>query len=279
MQNHQTLGRVLIIAGSDSGGGAGIQGDIKTVTCLGGYAATAITALTAQNTTGVYGILDVPEDFIRQQISLVLDDIGADAFKTGMLHKASVIEAVAEAIAPYPHIPLVLDPVMFAKGGHALLEPEALSTLQAVLIPMAAVITPNIPEAEHLSGMRIGSIKEMQRAAERILASGCKAVLIKGGHMDGKVLTDVLVSEAGLEMFSQSRLQTHHTHGTGCTLASALACGLAQGLELSDAVRRARNYVREAIIQAPGFGQGHGPLAHGHTLDVPKIKAMVYGAD
>jgi hydroxymethylpyrimidine/phosphomethylpyrimidine kinase len=260
-------GRVLIIAGSDSGGGAGIQGDIKTVTCLGGYAATAITALTAQNTLGVFGIHDVPDDFIAQQILLVLDDIGADALKTGMLHKASVIEAVAEAIAPTPHIPLVLDPVMFAKGGHALLQPEAIATLKARLIPMAAVITPNIPEAEHLTGMAITSVDDMKRAAELILRSGCKAALIKGGHMDGEVITDMLVSDAGMEMFTQTRLETRHTHGTGCTLASAIACGLAQGLGLREAVIRGRRYVREAIIRAPGLGKGHGPLGHGHTLD------------
>jgi len=259
-------GIVLIIAGSDSGGGAGIQGDIKTVTCLGGYAATAITALTAQNTQGVFGIHEVPDDFIRKQISLVMEDIGADAFKTGMLHKASVIEAVAEAIAPYPATALVLDPVMFAKGGHALLQADATDKLKALLIPMAAVITPNIPEAEHLTGMTISSVDDMHRAAELILRHGCKAALIKGGHMDSAVITDMLVSEAGVEIFTQMRIVTKHTHGTGCSLASAIATGLAQGLGLHDAVVRARAYVREAILAAPGFGQGHGPLGHGHTL-------------
>ncbi len=260
------MSRVLIIAGSDSGGGAGIQADIKTVTCLGGYAATAITALTAQNTQGVFGIHDVPEDFIRQQISLVLSDIGADAIKTGMLHKASVIEAVAEALAPYPVIPLVLDPVMFAKGGHALLQADALDTLKAVLIPRAAVITPNIPEAEFLTGLSIRSADDMRKAAERILQGGCKAALIKGGHMEGEVLTDMLVSADGVEVFTQMRINTLHTHGTGCTLASAIATGLAQGGSLRDAVMRARDYVREAILHAPGLGHGHGPLGHGHTL-------------
>ena len=261
-----TKGRVLIIAGSDSGGGAGIQGDIKTVTCLGGYAATAITALTAQNTQGVFGIHEVPDDFIRQQISLVMEDIGADAFKTGMLHKASVIAAVAEAIAPTAHIPLVLDPVMFAKGGHALLQPEATDTLKALLIPMAAVITPNIPEAEHLTGMTIASVDDMRRAAELILRHGCKAALIKGGHMESEVITDMLVSEAGIELFTQMHINTTHTHGTGCSLASAIATGLAQGMVLREAVVRARAYVREAILAAPGLGHGHGPLGHGHTL-------------
>lgn len=260
------MNRVLIIAGSDSGGGAGIQADIKTVTCLGGYAASAVTALTAQNTQGVFGILDVPEDFIRQQISLVMEDIGADALKTGMLHKASVIEAVAEALAPYPHVPLVLDPVMFAKGGHALLEESALGTLKRVLIPIATVITPNIPEAEHLTGLSIRNVDDMRRAADAILKSGCKAALIKGGHMEGEQLTDMLVSEDGVEVFTSSRIHTVHTHGTGCTLASAIAAGLAQKRPLREAVARARDYVREAILQAPGLGHGHGPLGHGHTL-------------
>lgn len=271
MRDYQNTGRVLIIAGSDSGGGAGIQGDIKTVTCLGGYAASAVTALTAQNTLGVFGIHEVPEDFIRQQISLVVDDIGADAFKTGMLHKASVIEAVAEAVGPYPAIPLVLDPVMFAKGGQALLQVEAIDTLKAVLIPMARVITPNIPEAEFLTGVSISSVDDMRRAADVILKSGCRAALIKGGHMEGEVITDILVSEDGVQLFTQARIATAHTHGTGCALASAIATGLAQGMGLAEAVARARAYVREAIMHAPGFGRGHGPLGHGHTLDRTKL--------
>lgn len=259
-------GRVLIIAGSDSGGGAGIQGDIKTVTCLGGYAATAITALTAQNTQGVFGIHEVPDDFIRQQITLVLDDIGADALKTGMLHKASVIDTVANTLAGYT-IPLVLDPVMFAKGGAALLQPEAIATLKSRLIPMAAIITPNIPEAEHLSGIPIGGIDDMRRAADKILKLGCKAVLMKGGHLDGDTVTDILVSTDGSEIFTQPRFSTPHTHGTGCTLASAIATGIAQAMPLSAAVRRARDYVRKAIESAPGLGKGHGPL--GHNLVIP----------
>ena len=262
-------GRVLIIAGSDSGGGAGIQGDIKTVTCLGGYAATAITALTAQNTQGVFGIHEVPDDFIRQQITLVLDDIGADAFKTGMLHKISVIETVADTIAAYllplpegEGIPFVLDPVMFAKGGAALLQADALDALKEKLIPLATLITPNLPEAEYLAGMAIHSQQDMQKAAERILRLGCKAVLLKGGHLESDQVTDVLVSDGGVEIFSHPRLQSRHTHGTGCTLASAIATGLAQGMTLTAAVIRGRDYVRKAIENAPGLGKGHGPLGH-----------------
>lgn len=258
-------GRVLVIAGSDSGGGAGIQGDIKTVTCLKGYAANAITALTAQNTQGVFGILDVPDDFIRSQITLVLEDIGADAFKTGMLHKASVIETVADTISPYCNrIPLVLDPVMFAKGGAPLLQPDAIGTLKTRLIPLASVLTPNVPEAEHLSGIAIRNTGDMRKAAEHILALGCKSVLLKGGHMDGDTVTDLLATADGFREFRQKRLATAHTHGTGCTLASAIATGLAQGMTLEDTVSRARSYVRHAIEAAPGFGKGHGPLKHNY---------------
>lgn len=259
-------GRVLIIAGSDSGGGAGIQGDIKTVTCLGGYATSAITALTAQNTLGVYGIQDVPTAFIKQQITLVMDDIGADAFKTGMLHKASVIKAVAAAIKPYPTIPFVLDPVMFAKGGAALLEESALETLKEKLVPLATIITPNIPEAEFLSGVSIQSTDDMVIAAKAILALGCKAVLLKGGHLEGEMLTDILVHNDMYDVFTDARIHTTHTHGTGCTLASAIATGLAQKMTLKESVKRARAYVRKAIEMAPGLGKGHGPLGHNHTV-------------
>ena len=262
-----TPARVLIIAGSDSGGGAGIQGDIKTVTCLGGYAATAITALTAQNTRGVFGIHDVPETFISQQISLVCEDIGVDAFKTGMLHTAGVIRTVADAISSYTStVPLVLDPVMFAKGGAALLKPEATAILREALIPLAAIVTPNVPEAEHLAGMAIHSVDDMKRAAEKILALGCKAVLLKGGHMDSHIVSDLLLDANGVQVFTQARINTHNTHGTGCTLASAIATGLAQKLPLADAVARARAYVLKAIETAPKIGHGHGPLNHSHTV-------------
>ncbi len=259
------LGRVLIIAGSDSGGGAGIQGDIKTVTCLKGYAATAITALTAQNTQGVFGISEVPDDFIKQQITLVLDDIGADAIKTGMLHKASVIEVVADSIPS--DIPLVVDPVMFAKGGSPLLQPDAVDALKTQLLPLAALVTPNIPEAEHLAGMTIHTVEEMRCAAEKIMALGCQAVLIKGGHLSGDSVTDLLLDGDGSESFVHRRLQSDHTHGTGCALASAIATGLAQRMRLRDAITRARAYVLKAIEHAPKLGKGHGPLGHGHTVN------------
>lgn len=259
-------GRVLVIAGSDSGGGAGIQADIKTITQLGGYAATAITALTAQNTLGVFGIHDVPDAFIARQITLVLDDIGADCIKTGMLHKASVIRTVADTLGVYPSIPLVLDPVMFAKGGAPLLQPDALDSLKQFLIPRAALITPNIPEAEYLSEMKITSVSDMRKAASRMLDLGCKAVLVKGGHLEGPSLTDILITPKATREFVSPRIASRHTHGTGCTLASAIANGLAEKRTLEDAVSRARDYVQKAIMHAPGFGKGHGPLGHGHVI-------------
>ncbi|MBR0643530.1 bifunctional hydroxymethylpyrimidine kinase/phosphomethylpyrimidine kinase [Roseomonas hellenica] len=262
-------GKVLICAGSDSGGGAGIQADIKTVTALGGYAMTAITALTAQNTLGVQGVMPVPVDFIRQQMRLVLDDIGADAIKTGMLQDSPTIEAV---LAELPRdVPLIADPVMVAKGGHPLLHPEAIETLKARLIPAAALVTPNLPEAELLAGHAIAGEADMERAGRTILALGTGAVLMKGGHMEGAVLVDLLVTAAGTARFEAPRIDTRHTHGTGCTLASAIATGLAQGMPLHDAVARARRYVRAAIQAAPGYGHGHGPLDHSITVDPSRI--------
>jgi hydroxymethylpyrimidine/phosphomethylpyrimidine kinase len=256
-------GRVLVIAGSDSGGGAGIQADIKTITALGAYAATAITALTAQNTLGVQGVMPVPPDFVRQQIAVVLDDIGADAIKTGMLADAGIIEAVAdELVTRAGHIPLVVDPVMVAKGGASLLEPGAVAAVKTRLLPLASVITPNLPEAEALAGMPIPDVEAMRRAASVLLALGPRAVLLKGGHLPGDTVVDLLATADGTEEFTALRIASRHTHGTGCTLASAVAAGLAQGMALRSAVLRARSYVRAAIAAAPGFGAGHGPLNH-----------------
>ncbi len=260
-------GRVLIVAGSDSGGGAGIQADIKTVSMLDAYAATAITALTAQNTEGVFGILPVPPDFIRRQIEVVLDDIGADAIKTGMLHDLSVIEVVAAVLKQRaPGIPLVVDPVMVAKGGARLINAEALDGLKRHLIARADILTPNLPEAEILCGRSICSTTEMRAAGETLLALGCRGVLVKGGHLAGEAVSDVLVTAAGARVWESPRLATRHTHGTGCTLASAIAAGLAQGLAVEAAVDRARAYVQSAISSAPGLGRGHGPLDHAHPL-------------
>ena len=260
-------GRVLIVAGSDSGGGAGIQADLKAVTALDGYAATAITALTAQNTLGVFDVLSVEPSFIAQQMRLVLEDIGADCIKTGMLHNSAVIETVVNMLEmTAPRIPLVADPVMVAKGGESLLDPQAKETLIRRLLPRATLITPNIPEAEALTGRIIATPKAMAEAAKQLLEFGPAAVLIKGGHLLGEQLIDLLVSPDHVERFEHPRLTTQHTHGTGCTLASAIAVGLAQGLDLSDAVRRALAYVYEAIRSAPHLGKGHGPLNHSHTV-------------
>ena len=260
-------GRVLIVAGSDSGGGAGIQADLKTISMLDAYAATAITALTAQNTEGVFGVLPIPPEFIRQQIEVVLDDIGADVIKTGMLHDAAVIEAIVEVLRERgPAIPLVVDPVMVAKGGACLIEPDAVEALKRLLITRAEVVTPNLPEAEILCGTTIGNLAEMQAAGETLLTLGCRAALIKGGHLSGDSVSDVLVTAAGVRVWESPRIATRHTHGTGCTLASAIAAGLAQGLAVESAVGRARAYVHRAIAEAPGLGRGHGPLDHAHPL-------------
>jgi len=260
-------GRVLIVAGSDSGGGAGIQADIKTVTALGGYAATAITALTAQDTRDVHAIAEVDPAFIAKQIAVVLADIGADCIKTGMLHRAEVIEIVAATLTDHAAgVPLVVDPVMVAKGGAALLDPATAGLLKERLIPMATLLTPNIPESIELVGGPIESVADMQAAARRLAALGPEAVLVKGGHRPGSGIVDVLLYRDEIVEFTGPRIETRHTHGTGCTTASAIAAYLAQGRGLIDAVTAARHYVREAIRTAPGFGAGHGPLNHAHTI-------------
>jgi hydroxymethylpyrimidine/phosphomethylpyrimidine kinase len=260
-------GRVLIVAGSDSGGGAGIQADIKTVTALGGFAMTAVTALTAQSTRGVSGVHPVPPAFVAQQMEVVLDDLGADAIKTGMLHDAAIIAAVLEVLARRAGgIPLVVDPVMVAKGGAALLDDSATEAIVR-LFPFATLITPNIPEAEALLGSRITDVASMSEAARALQDRGASAVLVKGGHLEGDTVSDVLRLASGDEViFAGPRLVTRSTHGTGCTLASAIAVGLAQHLALPAAVERARRYLIEAIRTAPGYGHGHGPLNHGHTV-------------
>ncbi|CAO3440348.1 bifunctional hydroxymethylpyrimidine kinase/phosphomethylpyrimidine kinase [Azospirillum endophyticum] len=260
-------GRVLIVAGSDSGGGAGIQADIKAVSALGAYAMTAIAALTAQNTTGVYGVVPVEPAFVALQMKLVLEDIGADAVKIGMLANAPVIEAVAaEYEARAVNVPLVLDPVMIAKSGHHLLDPDAVLTLRRRLLPLAEVVTPNLPEAEALTDLPIRDLDDMRRAAELMLSFGPKSVLLKGGHLEDDTLYDLLLTEEGETVFEGRRVHTPHTHGTGCTLSSAIAAGLAQGMTTRDAVARARRYVETAILTAPGLGHGHGPLNHLHTV-------------
>ncbi len=260
-------GRVLIVAGSDSGGGAGIQADIKTVTALGGFAMTAITALTSQNTRGVTSIFDVMPYFVAEQMRVTLSDIGADAIKTGMLHRADIIETVCNVLDELaPGVPLVVDPVMVAKGGAELLSSAARKAMISKLVPRATVLTPNLPEASTLANMPVDNLDDMRRAGAVLLALGPRAVLMKGGHLPGEVLTDLLITAEGTLALEGPRIATTSTHGTGCTTASAIAVGLAQGLSAADAVRRARAYVREAIRTAPGFGGGYGPLNHAHTV-------------
>jgi hydroxymethylpyrimidine/phosphomethylpyrimidine kinase len=262
-----TLARVLVIAGSDSGAGAGIQADIKTVMALGGYATTAITALTAQNTDGVYDVTSVSPSFVADQIRVVMDDIGADCWKTGMLHDGGVIEAVSALYDDFGvNVPLVVDPVMLAKGGHPLLEAEALDSLKTRLLPKALIVTPNVPEAELLVGIKISSPDDMARAAEHMMSFGCQAVLLKGGHLEGPVVSDLLCSSEGIKVFEASRIESRHTHGTGCTLASAIATGVAQGLTITKSVVRGRAYLREAVLSAPDLGRGIGPMNHAHTV-------------
>ena len=265
-QSDPTPGRVLIIAGSDSGGGAGVQADIKTVTALGGYAATAITAVTVQNTTGVFGVHEIPVEIVEAQARAVLSDIGADAIKTGMLGGVAMVEAVARLLDEARGVPAVIDPVMVAKGGEALLQTNAVQAVYQLLIPRAALLTPNAPEAEAFTGLAVADFDGQRRAGEALLHAGAGAVLMKGGHVPGDTVIDLLLTPDSETVFEGPRLNTRHTHGTGCTLASACATGLAQGMALPDAVARAWAYTFEAIRRAPGLGAGHGPLDHGWPL-------------
>jgi hydroxymethylpyrimidine/phosphomethylpyrimidine kinase len=261
------LPRLLVIAGSDSSGGAGIQADIKTATAFGVYAMTAITAVTVQDTRGVYDIHPIPVRIVRDQIAFALGDIGADAIKIGMLGSVETVDAIAEILArEAKDIPLVLDPVMAATSGTRFLGDDAIGIFKSKLIPLATLLTPNIPEAEQLSGIDIGGDDDAVGAAQRLRAIGAKAVLIKGGHALGNTVRDMLVTPDRTEIFEMPRLATASTHGTGCTLATAIACGLARDLSLSDAIRRARDFVQIAIATAPGLGHGNGPLNHMHVL-------------
>jgi hydroxymethylpyrimidine/phosphomethylpyrimidine kinase len=270
-------GRVLIIAGSDSGGGAGVQADIKTVTALGGYAATALTALTIQNTLGVSGVIATPPEAVRAQMQAVLSDIGADAIKTGMLGDTLLIETLAEAFETIPAIPRIVDPVMVATSGAHLLPRNAVDAVRRLMIPGAALVTPNAPEAEVLAGKAVDGVNGQRRAAERLLGMGAKAALVKGGHVPGDTIVDVLATQSGEHFFDGPRIVTTSTHGTGCTLASGAAAGVARGLALEDAVALSRAYLNEAIRRAPGLGKGHGPIDHGWPSRDPEAFATMFG--
>lgn len=255
----------MTIAGSDSGGGAGIQADLKAFAALGVYGCSAIASLTAQNTQGVQAVLPIPPAFVQAQIQSVLSDIQVGAIKTGMLATAEIINAVADSLKSFAQIPLVLDPVMVATSGDRLLAEDAVKTLIENLIPRATILTPNLLEAAALLNKPVAqNITEMQQQAELLLAMGAKAVLMKGGHGQGDDATDVLLTADGFELFSAERIATKNTHGTGCTLASAIAAGLAKKLSLRDAVAQAKNYLHNALVHSNelSIGQGSGPVHH-----------------
>ena len=255
----------MTIAGSDSGGGAGVQADLKTFAALGVYGASTLTAITAQNTLGVSAVHEIPTEVVSAQIDAVLGDIGADAVKTGMLSSSAIIECVASAIRRHQVQRLVVDPVMVAKSGDSLLRDEAVDSLKTHLIPLAAVVTPNIPEAETLIGMELSTPEDIRRAAEAIMEMGARGVVVKGGHLEGPA-TDLFYDGSQFQEFTSPRIDTANTHGTGCTFASAVAAGLAQDLNVIDAVAQAKEYVTEAIRHSFPLGQGHGPLNHFYKL-------------
>ncbi len=252
--------RALTIAGSDSGAGAGIQADLKTFAALGVYGTSAITAITAQNTEGVRAAFDLPIEIIGAQIDAVMEDIGADATKTGMLSSPEIIEAVAARVKKW-HLRLIVDPVMVAKGGAPLLHPDAITTLRTILLPLAEVVTPNLPEAEVLVDRPLHTIEDMREAAREIHALGPRYVVVKGGHSDSDPI-DVFFDGDNFVELQAERLHTRHTHGTGCTFSAAITAFIARGWSVEEAVRRAKKYITGAIRNAPGIGHGHGPVDH-----------------
>ena len=258
--------RILIIAGSDSGGGAGIQADIKTVTMLGGFAMTAITAITAQNTLTVEAVMPVPPEMVLKQIDAVLSDLGVDAVKIGMLGSAETAYAVADRLAQLSDVPIVFDPVMVSSSGAALADSAMVPAFER-LIALSTVVTPNVPELAALTGLAIATDAEMEMAARWLSRRTQGAVLAKGGHLHGDTVVDLLVADGGVQRWEGGRIETRDTHGTGCTLASAIATGLGKDMLLPEAVTEARRFVRAAMLAAPGFGSGQGPMGHWAGLD------------
>lgn len=254
--------RALTIAGSDSGGGAGIEADLKTFAAFGVYGMAAITSVTAQNTMGVFGVHDLSPDLVAQQIDVVVEDIGVDALKTGMLSNRAIVRTVVDRIAHHTLRNIVIDPVMVSATGHSLLQPDAVEEIKESLLPLALVVTPNIPEAESLTGLAIRTDQEIIEAARAIYQMGPRHVLIKGGHADTHEATDYLFDGEHLVRFSKIRLKTTNLHGTGCTFSAAIAALLAMGHTLPEAVKRAKDYVTEAIRHALPLGKGTGPLNH-----------------
>jgi hydroxymethylpyrimidine/phosphomethylpyrimidine kinase len=260
--------KVLIIAGSDSSGGAGIQADIKTVTALGSYAMTAVTAVTSQNTKGVKSITSIPIKNLQTQLTMVLDDIGTDAVKIGMLHNINVIKCVYKILNKYKLKNIVLDPVMIAKGGTKLVHNNSIDYLKKLLFPLCNIVTPNIPEAEVLTGYTISTKEHMIQAAKKIINMGPKNVLLKGGHLKNKMIFDILVSEKKIKIFTKRKIKTKNTHGTGCTLSSALATCLSQKKNIYKSCKVSLKYVDQAILTAPGYGKGFGPVNHLVSLNL-----------
>lgn len=262
--------RVLSIAGSDPSGGAGIQADLKTMSACGCFATTAITAVVDENTVGVYGVHPIPVDFVKGQIKSVLDDIGADAIKIGMLHSSELIRCIKETLEPYQIRNIVLDPVMVATSGDKLLLDGAIATLQNELIPMTRVITPNIPEAEILSGQKITCQDDLPKVVKSLTCGGKVSVLLKAGHLTEDELTDIFYNAETDELLElkSKRVNTKNTHGTGCTFSSAFASFLAHGLDLNAAVRTAKEYINKAIVEGAVYeiGKGHGPVHHFHPF-------------
>ena len=254
--------KILIIAGSDSSGGAGIQADIKTITALGSYAMTAITAVTAQNTKGVKKITPIPTKNINEQIRMVLDDIGANGVKIGMLHNVSIIKCVYRVLKKYKLKNIVLDPVMIAKDGTKLINNSSITYLKKLLLPLSNIVTPNIPEAEALTGYSISNKDQMIMVAKKILNMGPKSVLLKGGHLQNKMIFDILATKKEIKIFTRKKINTKNTHGTGCTLSSALATCLSQRKSLLKSCKISLKYVNKAISSAPNYGKGFGPLNH-----------------
>ena len=259
-QNETSIPRALTIAGSDSGGGAGIQADLKTFAALGVYGLSALTAITAQNTQGVRAAQELPPELVEAQIEAVLEDIGADAAKTGMLASSAIIEVVARCVSRW-NLRLVVDPVMVAKGGDPLLQPEAITTLSSVLLPLAEVVTPNLLEAEALTGQRVETLDDMRAAARAIAALGPRHVVVKGGHRAADPV-DVYFDGKRFAELRAERISTRHTHGTGCTFSAAITALLARGYTVPEAIAEAKTYITGAIRYAPGIGHGHGPVAH-----------------
>ena len=257
--------RALTIAGSDSGGGAGIQADLKTFAALGVYGTSALTAITAQNTLGVMGVQEMTPDMVAAQVDAVVSDIGTDAVKTGMLSSSPIIQVVADKVREHSLPNLVVDPVMVAKGGDPLLQEEAVDALRTLLVPLALVVTPNLPEASVLVGYEVSTLEQARQAARDIVAMGSGSVVVKGGHLEGDAV-DVFYDGSDFREFSAPRVETTSTHGTGCTFASAIAAGLAGGMPVEEAVGQAKAYVTEAIRRSFPMGGGHGPLNHFHAF-------------